>query len=251
MRPVRFTPSCAPTRSPAATRCFSVAGSTPTSWDSASRKARRCSNELWAHVTRRRVHLVPGVAGRRLVLWDNRCVMHRRNAFDGGQRRIMHRTQIAGDKPVRARTSGRRGARCLIASPVIRQWRRQDERHQHEATRSCVARAPADRLRARLRVGPAPFAGEVSVPAGRSHRPVGRRRRIRPDRTNDRQVPRIGPEGYLPGGQCAGRFRHHRRSEAAAQSRRRLFIRGERRLLRHPRQPDREVEAGRLHSPSR
>jgi taurine dioxygenase len=31
-----------------------------------------------------------------LVLWDNRCVMHRRDAFDAGSRRIMHRTQIKG-----------------------------------------------------------------------------------------------------------------------------------------------------------
>ena len=29
-----------------------------------------------------------------LVMWDNRCVMHRRDAFDAGSRRIMHRTQI-------------------------------------------------------------------------------------------------------------------------------------------------------------
>ena len=29
-----------------------------------------------------------------LVLWDNRCTMHRRNAFDANARRIMHRTQI-------------------------------------------------------------------------------------------------------------------------------------------------------------
>jgi len=31
-----------------------------------------------------------------LVLWDNRCVMHRRDGFDPGSRRIMHRTQIKG-----------------------------------------------------------------------------------------------------------------------------------------------------------
>jgi taurine dioxygenase len=29
-----------------------------------------------------------------LVVWDNRCTMHRRNAFDPGSRRVMHRTQI-------------------------------------------------------------------------------------------------------------------------------------------------------------
>jgi len=36
-----------------------------------------------------------------LVLWDNRCTMHRRDAFDPNSRRIMHRTQVKGDaKPV-------------------------------------------------------------------------------------------------------------------------------------------------------
>jgi alpha-ketoglutarate-dependent taurine dioxygenase len=32
-----------------------------------------------------------------LVLWDNRCTMHRRDAFDPSSRRIMHRTQVKGD----------------------------------------------------------------------------------------------------------------------------------------------------------
>ena len=32
-----------------------------------------------------------------LVLWDNRCTMHRRDAFDDKTRRIMHRTQIKGE----------------------------------------------------------------------------------------------------------------------------------------------------------
>jgi taurine dioxygenase len=29
-----------------------------------------------------------------VVLWDNRCTMHRRDAFDSAARRVMHRTQI-------------------------------------------------------------------------------------------------------------------------------------------------------------
>jgi taurine dioxygenase len=32
-----------------------------------------------------------------LVLWDNRCTMHRRDPFDPGSRRVMHRTQIKGE----------------------------------------------------------------------------------------------------------------------------------------------------------
>jgi taurine dioxygenase len=34
-----------------------------------------------------------------LVLWDNRCTMHRRDAFDPASRRIMHRTQVKGVAP--------------------------------------------------------------------------------------------------------------------------------------------------------
>ena len=34
-----------------------------------------------------------------LLLWDNRCTMHRRDPFDPNTRRIMHRTQVMGDKP--------------------------------------------------------------------------------------------------------------------------------------------------------
>lgn len=34
-----------------------------------------------------------------LIMWDNRSAMHRRDAFDAEARRIMHRTQVAGDKP--------------------------------------------------------------------------------------------------------------------------------------------------------
>lgn len=31
-----------------------------------------------------------------LVLWDNRSTMHRRDSFDAGHRRVMHRTQVKG-----------------------------------------------------------------------------------------------------------------------------------------------------------
>lgn len=33
-----------------------------------------------------------------VVMWDNRCVMHRRDAFDPAARRVMHRTQIKGGR---------------------------------------------------------------------------------------------------------------------------------------------------------
>jgi alpha-ketoglutarate-dependent taurine dioxygenase len=33
-----------------------------------------------------------------LVMWDNRCTMHRRDGFDANSRRIMHRTQVKGEQ---------------------------------------------------------------------------------------------------------------------------------------------------------
>jgi taurine dioxygenase len=34
-----------------------------------------------------------------VVMWDNRCTMHRRDAFDPASRRVLHRTQIKGEAP--------------------------------------------------------------------------------------------------------------------------------------------------------
>ncbi|MGE0650319.1 MAG: TauD/TfdA dioxygenase family protein [Alphaproteobacteria bacterium] len=34
-----------------------------------------------------------------LIIWDNRCVMHRRAGFDAAMRRRMHRVVIGGEKP--------------------------------------------------------------------------------------------------------------------------------------------------------
>ena len=33
-------------------------------------------------------------------MWDNRCTMHRRDAFDPQTIRIMYRTTTAGERPV-------------------------------------------------------------------------------------------------------------------------------------------------------
>ncbi len=54
-------------------------------------------DELWSYAAQERFvwHSVWLVGD--LVLWDNRCTMHRRDPFDAGSRRIMHRTQIKGD----------------------------------------------------------------------------------------------------------------------------------------------------------
>jgi taurine dioxygenase len=56
-------------------------------------------DRLWEHAT------APACTWRHrwqagdLLIWDNRCTLHRRDAFDASQRRIMHRTQTRGTRP--------------------------------------------------------------------------------------------------------------------------------------------------------
>ena len=54
-------------------------------------------DELWRYATRDEYTWYNKWRPGDLVLWDNRCTMHRRNAFDSDSRRIMHRTQIKGE----------------------------------------------------------------------------------------------------------------------------------------------------------
>jgi taurine dioxygenase len=54
---------------------------------------------LWAHATQARFCWTQQWRVGDLVLWDNRCALHRRDEFDGTARRVMHRTQISGDRP--------------------------------------------------------------------------------------------------------------------------------------------------------
>lgn len=54
---------------------------------------------LWTHATRDEFTWYQKWRAGDLILWDNRCVMHRRDAFDPAARRVMHRTQMKGDRP--------------------------------------------------------------------------------------------------------------------------------------------------------
>jgi taurine dioxygenase len=54
---------------------------------------------LWANATRSEMTWYQQWRVGDLVLWDNRCVMHRRDEFDPNSRRLMHRSQIRGDRP--------------------------------------------------------------------------------------------------------------------------------------------------------
>jgi taurine dioxygenase len=53
---------------------------------------------VWAHATRESLTWRHHWKAGDLVLWDNRCTMHCRDAFDPAARRIMHRTQIKADR---------------------------------------------------------------------------------------------------------------------------------------------------------
>jgi taurine dioxygenase len=54
----------------------------------------RLLDRIWAHATREEFVWYQNWQIGDLVMWDNRCTMHRRDAFDPSSRRIMHRTQI-------------------------------------------------------------------------------------------------------------------------------------------------------------
>jgi len=59
-------------------------------------------DELWSYATRDELAWGNEWRVGDLVLWDNRCTMHRRDPFDAIARRIMHRTQIKGETRPRA-----------------------------------------------------------------------------------------------------------------------------------------------------
>jgi taurine dioxygenase len=52
--------------------------------------------QLWSYATRDEFTWYNNWRPGDLVLWDNRCTMHRRDPFDPAARRVMHRTQIKG-----------------------------------------------------------------------------------------------------------------------------------------------------------
>jgi taurine dioxygenase len=52
--------------------------------------------QLWAFVDRPELAFEHRWRAGDLILWDNRCTMHRRDAFDPSARRVLHRTQVKG-----------------------------------------------------------------------------------------------------------------------------------------------------------
>jgi taurine dioxygenase len=59
----------------------------------------RLLDALWAHCTKPEFAWTHRWRIGDLLIWDNRAAIHRRDSFDGAERRVMHRTQIKGDRP--------------------------------------------------------------------------------------------------------------------------------------------------------
>lgn len=58
-------------------------------------------DEVWRYATRDELTWYNTWRVGDVVLWDNRCTMHRRDPFDASSRRVMHRTQMKGEaRPV-------------------------------------------------------------------------------------------------------------------------------------------------------
>ena len=56
-------------------------------------------NRLWAHATQEHLAWYHQWQLGDLLIWDNRCVMHRRTPFDASARRVLHRLQFKGERP--------------------------------------------------------------------------------------------------------------------------------------------------------
>jgi taurine dioxygenase len=56
-------------------------------------------DRLWAHATNEEHAWFQKWRVGDLLMWDNRCVMHKRTAFDPNERRFMLRTQVKGSRP--------------------------------------------------------------------------------------------------------------------------------------------------------
>lgn len=56
-------------------------------------------DELWSYAQRDDIAWEHEWSAGDVVLWDNRCTMHRRDSFDATSRRVLHRTQIKSEVP--------------------------------------------------------------------------------------------------------------------------------------------------------
>ena len=58
-------------------------------------------DDLWAHATQPEYVMKHEWRIGDVIIWNNLCVLHRRDAFESTERRVLHRTQIRGTAAVR------------------------------------------------------------------------------------------------------------------------------------------------------
>jgi taurine dioxygenase len=63
-------------------------------------ESERLLEDLWAHATRATFTWEHVWREGDVIIWDNRCVLHRRDSFDPASRRLMYRTYVKGSRPV-------------------------------------------------------------------------------------------------------------------------------------------------------
>ena len=59
-------------------------------------------DELWAHVDQPRFCYEHSWSVGDVVIWDNRATLHKRDAFDSAERRVLYAAQVEGHKPYEA-----------------------------------------------------------------------------------------------------------------------------------------------------
>ncbi len=62
-------------------------------------ESERLLDQLWAHASRPELVWEQVWELGDTLMWDNSCLIHRREPFDSNARRMMHRVQIRGEKP--------------------------------------------------------------------------------------------------------------------------------------------------------
>ena len=97
---VPITRSCASIPGPGEGAVPSAAASAPASPPLALEDSESLLDELWAQATRDWLAWTQKWQVGDLIIWDNRCTMHRRDGFAGHGRRRMHRLMTRGERPV-------------------------------------------------------------------------------------------------------------------------------------------------------
>ncbi len=70
--------------------------------DLTEKESDRLLHTLWSHATQDHLHWYQKWRLGDIVVWDNRCTMHRRDALDPRARRLLNRAQVKGEIPTPA-----------------------------------------------------------------------------------------------------------------------------------------------------